>query len=113
MDTRKVVMVGLLILLLVMVSCGCGEEKVVPEEDEISGQAEEEIETTIVPDDETAEDETEDSEGPSEEPREVETDSDEQSGTTPHPGTVFKHEVKMNIDGVVEKDLNEGWWEEP
>lgn len=32
------------------------------------------------------------------------------SSTAPTSGSGFKHEVQMNIDGVVEKNQNEGWW---
>jgi hypothetical protein len=34
--------------------------------------------------------------------------SSSQSSTS---GSGFKHEVKMEIDGIVETDKNEGWWE--
>ena len=32
------------------------------------------------------------------------------SSTAPTSGSGFKHEVQMNIDGVVEKNQDEGWW---
>ncbi|OPL10379.1 MAG: hypothetical protein AVO34_10875 [Firmicutes bacterium ML8_F2] len=112
MDKRKFVLFGLLVILLGTVICGCGEEAATPEEDTV-GQAEEGNETTAVPDNETAEDETGENEETAEETPTVKTDSGEQSETDACPGTVFKHDVKMNIDGVVEKDLDEGWWEEP
>ncbi len=42
-----------------------------------------------------------------------ESDSKDPSGssTAPISGSSFKHEVQMNIDGVVEENQDEGWWE--
>ena len=42
-----------------------------------------------------------------EEPEEETTKSGSQSTTS---GSGFQHTVKMDIDGVVETDKNEGWW---
>ncbi len=41
-----------------------------------------------------------------------ECDSKETSGssTAPISGSGFKHEVQMDIDGVVEENQDEGWW---
>lgn len=41
-----------------------------------------------------------------------ESDSKEPSGssTAPISGSGFKHEVQMDIDGVVEENQDEGWW---
>ena len=41
-----------------------------------------------------------------------ENDSKEPSGssTAPISGSSFKHEVQMDIDGVVEENQDEGWW---
>ena len=41
-----------------------------------------------------------------------ENDSKEASGssTAPISGSSFKHEVQMDIDGVVEENQDEGWW---
>ncbi|MFO8191274.1 MAG: hypothetical protein R6U08_00625 [Bacillota bacterium] len=111
MDIKKIVLTGFLVLLLGAVICGCGEETANPEEDTVD--QEEEIEPTAVPDNETAEDETGENEETAEESPAVKSDNGEKSGADAYPGTVFKHDVKMNIDGVVEKDLDEGWWEEP
>ena len=33
------------------------------------------------------------------------------SSTAPTGGSGFKHEVQMDIDGVVEENQDEGWWE--
>jgi hypothetical protein len=41
------------------------------------------------------------------EPEEETTKSGSQSTTS---GSGFQHTVKMEIDGVVETDKNEGWW---
>lgn len=40
------------------------------------------------------------------------SDSKETSGssTAPISGSGFKHEVQMDIDGVVEENQDEGWW---
>jgi cytoskeletal protein RodZ len=32
------------------------------------------------------------------------------SSTAPTSGSSFKHEVQMDIDGVVEENQDEGWW---
>lgn len=41
-----------------------------------------------------------------------EGDSKDPSGssTAPSGGSGFKHEVQMDIDGVVEENQDEGWW---
>ncbi len=41
-----------------------------------------------------------------------ERDSKEPSGSSNSPtsGSGFKHEVQMNIDGVVEENQDDGWW---
>jgi hypothetical protein len=41
-----------------------------------------------------------------------ENDGKEASGssTVPTGGSGFKHEVQMDIDGVVEENQDEGWW---
>ncbi len=49
-----------------------------------------------------------------EEPEDPETDADdeetdENSGNS-FTGSGFKHEVEMDIDGVIEKDQDEQWW---
>ncbi len=54
---------------------------------------------------EEGEDEEEEEEG--EESGEGTTKSDKQIAAA---GSGFQHTVKMEIDGVVEKDQNEGWW---
>ncbi|HED24455.1 MAG TPA: hypothetical protein ENN91_04950 [Firmicutes bacterium] len=112
MTNRKIALVGLLIILLPVLTCSCGNESAIPEE-EIINPAEEEAETAAAPDDETVENESVETEEPVEESPGFDNNNSDQSGNGSYPGTVFKHEVKMNIDGVVEKDLNEGWWEEP
>jgi hypothetical protein len=43
-----------------------------------------------------------------EEPKEEATKSSKQSTTS---GSGFQHTVKMEIDGVIETDKNEGWWD--
>ena len=58
-----------------------------------------ELEEPEVPEEELAEEE--------EEPEEETTKSGSQSKTS---GSGFQHTVKMDIDGVVETDKNEGWW---
>lgn len=55
----------------------------------------------------TDEELTEEKEEEPEEEEEV-TKSSKQSTTS---GSGFQHTVKMEIDGVVETDKNEGWWD--
>ncbi len=59
-----------------------------------------------------AENEAEDS-GDEGENENEERDSKDPSGssTAPISGSSFKHEVQIDIDGVVEENQDEGWWE--
>jgi hypothetical protein len=65
-----------------------------------------ELKTEQVADHEAADDsvdgEKEDEENDSKEPSD--------SSTAPVSDSGFKHEVQMDIDGVVEENQNEGWW---
>ncbi len=65
-----------------------------------------ELNTEQVADNEAADHSTED------ENEDEESDSKETSGssTAPISGSGFKHEVQMDIDGVVEENQDEGWW---
>ena len=79
--------------LLCFVSSGC-TTTAIPEEPAI-----EELEEPELPEEEPAEEE--------EEPEEETPKSSKQS--TPS-GSGFQHTVKMEIDGEVKTDNNEGWW---
>ena len=32
------------------------------------------------------------------------------AGTVPYPGSGFKHDVEMKIEGIIENDQGEEWW---
>ena len=79
--------------LLCFTISGCATTAI-PEEPAL-----EELEEPELPEEEPADEE--------EEPEEETTKSGSQSKTS---GSGFQHTVKMDIDGVVETDKNEGWW---
>jgi hypothetical protein len=83
-------------ILLCFAITGC-TTTATPEEPAI-----EEPEVPELPEEELTEEEEE------EEPEEETTKSGSQSTTS---GSGFQHTVKMEIDGVVETDKNEGWWD--
>jgi cytoskeletal protein RodZ len=70
--------------------------------------------TTTATPEEPAQEEPEEPELPEEEITEEEDESEEEttkSGSqSTTSGSGFQHTVKMEIDGVVETDKNEGWW---
>jgi len=80
-------------ILLCFVISGC-TTTATPEEPPV-----EELDEPELPEEELTEEE--------EEPEEETTKSGSQITTS---GSGFQHTVKMEIDGVVETDKNEGWW---
>ncbi len=93
------VLIKTLLLVTATLVCfiifGCATTAV-PEEPAI-----EELEEPDPPEEEPAEEEEE-------EPEEETTKSSKQSTTS---GSGFQHTVKMVIDGVMETDKKEGWWD--
>ncbi len=69
--------------------------------------------TTAIPE-EPALEELEEPELSEEEPADEEEEPEEEtpkpSKQSPTSGSGFQHTVKMEIDGVVETDKDEGWW---
>jgi hypothetical protein len=86
----------LTLLLFALLITGCSE---LAENSDADDEADQVLEDEI-----TAEDEPEHPEALSED-EEV-----EKSSGTSSTGSSFKHEVKMDIDGVIEKDQGEQWW---
>jgi len=80
--------------LLCLTISGC-TTTAIPEEPAV-----EELEEPELPGEEPAAEE--------EEPQEEETTKSSKQSTTS--GSGFQHTVKMKIDGIVETDQNEGWW---
>jgi len=89
-------MLILALLMLGLLLTGCSESA---EDSNILDEVDEVLEEEII-----AEDEIEEPEALLED-----EDTEESSGTS-STGAGFKHEVKMDIDGVVEKDQGEQWW---
>ncbi len=91
---RFMLILALLIFGLLLTGCSDPAE---------NSEANEEIDE-VLEDEMPAEDEPEDPEALPED-----EDTDKGSGTS-STGASFKHEVKMNVDGVIEKDQGEQWW---
>jgi hypothetical protein len=89
-------MLILALLLFGLLITGCSESA---EDSNALDEADEVLEDEII-----AEEEIEEPEALLED-----EDTEESSGTSSN-GASFKHEVKMDIDGVVEKDQGEQWW---
>jgi len=96
LDFLKRFMLILALLLIGLLPTGCSD---LAENSEASDEVKE-----IIEDELPAEDEPEDPEAL---PEDEEPDKNSGASST---GASFKHEVKMDIDGVVEKDQGEEWW---
>ena len=96
MAFMKRFMLILALLLFGLLLTGCSDPA---ENSEASDEVEE-----IIEDELPAEDEPDDPEALPED-----EESDKNTGTS-STGASFKHEVKMDIDGVIEKDQGEEWW---
>jgi len=97
-NPRFIVIALAIVSLLLPVSCSSADV-----EEEFANELQEDLaETDTVNADEDDEAIDEDEE-----------ESDESNGNNQgsSSGSGFKHEVQMDIDGVVEKDQDEGWWE--
>jgi hypothetical protein len=97
-NKRFIVILLAVAVLFTLVSCSSADL-----EEEMANDPQEEIEdgdtATADEDDEAIdEDEEENTEG----------NGNNQGSSS---GSGFKHEVQMDIDGVVESDQDEGWWE--
>ncbi len=96
MAFSKRFMIILALLLFGLLLTGCSDPA---DNDDALDEADEALEDEL-----PAEDEPEDPEALPED-----EDTDKSSGTS-STGASFKHEVKMDVDGVIEKDQGEQWW---
>lgn len=96
MALLKRFMLILALLLFGLLLTGCSD----PAE---NSDANDEVDE-VLEDEMTADDEPEDPEALPED-----EEAEESSGTS-STGAGFKHEVKMDVDGVIEKDQDEQWW---
>ena len=96
MALLKRFMLILALLLFGLLLTGCSDPA---ENSDANDEVDEVLEDEMTKDDEP--------EDPEALPEDEET---EESSGTSSTGAGFKHEVKMDVDGVIEKDQDEQWW---
>jgi glucose/arabinose dehydrogenase len=92
---RSLLLVTSVLICLALLGCST---VAIPEETEEVAPEKTEDQDLVEDEEKTEEEET----------AEETTQTNKQSTTS---GSGFKHEVQMKIDGVVETDQNEGWWD--
>ena len=96
MTLLKRFMLILALLLFGLLLTGCSDPA---ENSDANDEVDEVLEDEMTKDDEP------------EDPEALPEDEEvEESTGTSSTGAGFKHEVKMNVDGVIEKDQDEQWW---